>query len=378
MEIRTSEFTCKRGELNIRGTRFDPENATGAAIICHGFMGIRQPLETHARALAGAGYATFTFDFCGGGIGSESDGDTREMTVFTEREDLIAVMDYVRRQTGREKLVLMGCSQGGAVCALTAAVVPEQVEKLVLFYPALCIPDDARRGQMLMARFDPENIPEYFSCGPMELGRCYAASVIHEDFFPVIRKYRGPVHIVHGDVDRAVNISYSYKAKEAYGDNCSFTVLKNADHGFQGIQDEAAIYDTLQFLQGRTAILTVDVRLTGFVEEKNGEDSVVTLPFDGSVDGLFTGTILPGAADVQQWHLGKPVEMCATYTMKGRDYTGRECTVKVVNRGNSEGQWTPAVTTDSMALEVLNRGGCTAFLEHRQTGPVVRIYAEKP
>ena len=130
MESRTSEFTCKRGELNIRGTRFDPENATGAAIICHGFMGIRQPLETYARALAGAGYATFTFDFCGGGIGSESDGDTREMTVFTEREDLIAVMDYVRRQTGREKLVLMGCSQGGAVCALTAAVVPEQVENM--------------------------------------------------------------------------------------------------------------------------------------------------------------------------------------------------------------------------------------------------------
>ena len=30
------------------------------------------------------------------------------------------------------------------------------------------------------------------------------------------------------------------------------------------------------------------------------------------------------------------------------------------------------------AVEVLNRGGCTAFLEHRQTGPVVRIYAEKP
>ena len=37
----------------------------------------------------------------------------------------------------------MGCSQGGFVSALVAAKNNFPIEKLVLFYPALCIPDDA-------------------------------------------------------------------------------------------------------------------------------------------------------------------------------------------------------------------------------------------
>ena len=55
----------------------------------------------------------------------------------------------------------MGCSQGGFVSALFAAAHPNVVvSRLILFYPALCIPEDARRGKMLMYAFDPSNIPE--------------------------------------------------------------------------------------------------------------------------------------------------------------------------------------------------------------------------
>ena len=47
-----------------------------------------------------------------------------------------------------KKLLLMGCSQGSFVSALTAAKHPALVQKLVLFYPALCIPDDVRAGNL--------------------------------------------------------------------------------------------------------------------------------------------------------------------------------------------------------------------------------------
>ena len=94
------------------------------------------------------------------------------MSVLTETKDLKAVIEYVRNlsYTDSEKILLMGCSQGGFVSALVAAKNNFPIEKLVLFYPALCIPDDARAGKMMMAKFDPQNVPDTFRCGLMKLG----------------------------------------------------------------------------------------------------------------------------------------------------------------------------------------------------------------
>lgn len=47
--------------------------------------------------------------------------------------------------------------QRGFVSSLVAAKWKDRISKLVLFYPALCIPDDARAGKMMFAKFDPQN-----------------------------------------------------------------------------------------------------------------------------------------------------------------------------------------------------------------------------
>lgn len=88
--------------------------------------------------------------------------------------------------------------------ALVAAKHPKKVDRLVLFYPALCIPNDARAGKMMYAKLDPQNLPEQFTCGPMKLGRCYPADVIDTDPFREIQGYDGPVLIVHGTKDKIV------------------------------------------------------------------------------------------------------------------------------------------------------------------------------
>ena len=183
----TSDFECRRDHLTIRGTEYRPEGEKlPAAIVCHGFMANRDSVRHYARALAALGYCAFCFDFCGGSVmhTGKSDGETTDMSVLTEVRDLEAVIAYVQSLPHiGQALLLMGCSQGGFVSALTAARHPGLADKLVLFYPALCIPDDARAGKMMFARFDPRNIPEQFSCGPMKLGRCYAADVIGMDHF---------------------------------------------------------------------------------------------------------------------------------------------------------------------------------------------------
>ena len=79
------------------------------------------------------------------------------------------------------------------------------IERLVLFYPAFCIPDDARRGQMMFAKFDPANIPPVVSRYPMKLGDVYVKAVINMDIYEEIRGYEGPVLLVHGTKDKIVN-----------------------------------------------------------------------------------------------------------------------------------------------------------------------------
>lgn len=214
------EFTCMRDDLRLRGSMYRPAEGERLpiAVVSHEFMANRLFTIRYARLLASLGYAAFCFDFSGGCIVGGSQGRTTDMTVFTEREDLKAVIEYAKAQpyTDPERLLLMGCSQGGLVTALTAAELGEQVEGIILFYPALSIPDDARKGSMIRARFDPNAIPETMRCGPMKLGRAYAASVLDLDPFAVIPAYCGDVLIVHGNADDLVDISYSRRAYEAY------------------------------------------------------------------------------------------------------------------------------------------------------------------
>lgn len=252
-----AKFECRRGSLTIRGTeyRLEGENLP-IAIICHGFMANQGTVRRYARALAEMGYAAYCFDFCGGCvIGGKSDGKTTDMSVLSEVADLITVIAHTKSlpYTDAACVTLMGCSQGGFVAALTAARLKSAVSRLILFYPALCIPDDARAGRMMFARFDPAHIPETFRCGPMKLGRRYAADVLDMDPFAEISPYQGPVMIVHGDRDAIVDISYAERANKAYiakrtaSAPVKLVIIKGAGHGFSRKADKLALESIRKF-----------------------------------------------------------------------------------------------------------------------------------
>lgn len=251
---RLTPFQCRRGNLTIRGTEYRPAGDNlPVAIVCHGFMAWQGTVQQYARFLAELGYCAYSFDFCGGSVlnKGKSDGKTTDMSVLTEVQDLEAVICHVRSlpYTG-ESLLLMGCSQGGFVCALTAAKHPGLVDQLVLFYPALCIPDDARAGKMMMAKFDPKNIPEVFRCGPMRLGRRYAADVMQLDPFDEIKPYSGPVLIVHGTDDRIVPADYSQRAQKCYP-NAQLRLVEGGAHGFSKKHDAMAMAYIRDFLKNK-------------------------------------------------------------------------------------------------------------------------------
>lgn len=233
--VEREDFSCERDGLTIKGTVFLPKGKTDCpiAVISHGFMANQMFSQIHAQNLAKMGYAAFCFDFCGGTLVGSSDGDSTDMSVLTEAEDLKAVIEFAKSQsyTDENELILLGCSQGGFVSAIVAAEMKEEVDALILLYPALCIPDDARSGEMMFAKFDPQNVPETFWCGPMKLGRRYVTDVIDMDPYEIIHQYTGKVLIIHGNQDETVDISYALRAVETYSQAGADVEMKIIDQG---------------------------------------------------------------------------------------------------------------------------------------------------
>ena len=246
-------FSCERDGLTIKGTVFLPKGKTDCpiAVISHGFMANQMFSQIHAQNLAKMGYAAFCFDFCGGTLVGSSDGDSTDMSVLTEVEDLKAVIEFAKSQsyTDENELVLLGCSQGGFVSAIVAAEMKEEVDALILLYPALCIPDDARSGEMMFSKFDPQNVPETFWCGPMKLGRRYVTDVIEMDPYEIINQYTGKVLIIHGNQDKIVDISYALRAVETYSQAGADVEMKIIDKGGHMFFNPIHAYKALGYIR---------------------------------------------------------------------------------------------------------------------------------
>ncbi len=225
----------KNGRV-IRGIKLH-EDQTNARplILCHGFTADMRSVYSDAKALSEEGYICYIFDFCGGGFETISDGNFHsEMTPLTEVDDLDDVVQFIKKDTdiNSNLLTLIGYSQGGFVSAVYASRHPEIIDRLILNYPAFCIPDDARNGSMQIIQFDPNDIPDFIGEGKMRLSGEYARSVIDFNMYDEIKGYKGKVLLNHGDADAIVPISYSDQAKDVYGEQCEYHVLKGAPHGF--------------------------------------------------------------------------------------------------------------------------------------------------
>lgn len=217
----------------------DTENEKVPLVLCaHGLGGSYRSNTAYAEQLASHGIAAYCFDFRGGG-GSGSDGDPTEMSVMTEVSDLEVVLEAASgwEFVDRERIVLLGESQGGIVSAIAAARHPDAIAGLVLLYPAFLI------GDVVHEQFGfPEEAPERFQFLWITVGRPYVEDMWDYDVYEEIGNYTGKVLLLHGTADEIVPISYSDRAAKVYED-VDYHVLDGAGHGFQdGYFDEAVRY----------------------------------------------------------------------------------------------------------------------------------------
>ncbi len=218
----------------LRGIILIPSNITypcKTVIVSHGFASNMLITSPYTKPFTDAGYIAVLYDFCMSGSGISS-GKSTGMSVITEKENLIDLIDYIKKLdfTDENHISLAGCSQGGLVSALAGAQREDEIEAMFLYYPALCIPDDARRGHMISAKFDPKQIPDTFYAIAIKLSNKYAYDAQELDPYKEICAFRKPVLIVHGIEDKLVDIKYSRKARDKYF-NCKLIEI-HGDHGF--------------------------------------------------------------------------------------------------------------------------------------------------
>ena len=396
-KIKCTKFSCKRDNLTIRGFSFFDKLNEGElnkgkkltpVIISHAYMKTHKSAANYARVLAEKGYAAFTFDFCGGSAKSKSDGASTEMSVLTEMQDLNAVVEYVSSldYVDSNELVLMGLGLGGLVTALFVSRIKPEIKKIILLYPTLSAPEDARSGQMLTARFDPDNPPEVFDCGPMKLGRRYVKDAQPIDVIKELEKYSGAVCIIHGDKDSMVDTQYSKDAVQIYRQNSKnkadvlnkqLYIINGGTHGFNRMHEYYTMNIVEQFLQNRFQLMTVKVQLKDNKVSKQNGIKTEEASFTGKAEGeFFTGKIQEGAKNIEQWKGRKPVSLSSDYVIKGSDYTGQRTRIDFKNRSTDGKNWQQEITTDSRALKLLGMEKETCVvMEYRNSGPFMRLFA---
>ena len=245
--VREQELWIKNGQRNIYGVLSSPNNGQAkhpVAIIAHGFNGTHDWGRNYFKTMSELGYMCYTFDFPCGSTGSRSDNNTMNMSILDEQSDLEAIVRHFcsRPDVDTTNIVLIGESQGGLVSALTATAMSQQTSKLVLVFPALCIPDNWN------SRYPhTTDIPDTTRVWQVPLGRRFFMELRDMDPYKAVESYTRPVLIIHGDADNVVPIDYSRRAVKLYKD-ARLKVIPKAGHGFNPQDFQKSLEWIRQFL----------------------------------------------------------------------------------------------------------------------------------
>ena len=293
--MNTKRFTVDNDGMKIQGIAYLPANSTDPAqvkkspaiIMSHGYLSNLHNFEYFATQFAMIGYNVFTFNFCCGSDETDtelmSDGTTTNLCIEGEISDLIAVYNYVstRDYVKSDEIILWGESQGAFVSGLTAARLQEKISKLVMIFPAVCIPDHARRGTLGGASYDPKNPPELIYTERAMLSKVFVDDVKDMDAYSELAKYKGETLLIQGTCDSIVVPEYQYIVKKEFDltDNIEnenaqitnanhrlkFQMVRGMDH-YTGGEHKEALKDSIRyFIEGKEEIFSFRIIVTNVV-----------------------------------------------------------------------------------------------------------------
>ena len=225
----------------------DSEVPVPAVLMSHGYNGCKTDFDTGARHLAENGVAALCYTFCGGSARDESGFPSTDMTLLTEREDALALLDFLRSHPAVDanRVVLFGGSMGGIVSVLASQERPEDIAGLGLLFPALCIPENWTERYAT-----DEEIPESIEFWGLTLGKGFVTSLRGMDVFAKMPEYTRPVIIFQGAKDPIARLGHSERAAGLYPD-AELVVYPEEAHGFRPEADADVFRRMLAFVKDK-------------------------------------------------------------------------------------------------------------------------------
>lgn len=247
------EILCENNGKMIYGIACIPEGKNEelpVVIFSHGYNSSHKALLPFAEYLADKGIISYCYDFCGGSKDSKSQGNSTEMTIFTEQSDLNEVINMVSswNYVDKDKIFLFGGSQGGLVSAITAVERNKDIFAVMLLFPALCIPDDGRKMFKNI-----HEIPQEVDCMGMKLGKIFYESIFNYDVYEHIRKLNKNVLIFHGSSDTLVDMTYSQKALQVL-QSAELKIFDGEGHGFSNEGNKKVAEMSYEFVKKMTRL----------------------------------------------------------------------------------------------------------------------------
>ncbi|BCN30811.1 alpha/beta hydrolase family protein [Anaeromicropila herbilytica] len=242
----TKEMPCSYGTNLIYGVLNIPQTEKKklpVLILSHGYNSSHMDLQDIAKELAQHEIITYCYDFCGGSTVSKSNGNSIDMSIRTEQEDLKAVIEMIGAMdiVDENQIYLYGESQGGFVTALVATELQNKIAGMLLLYPAFCIVDDWNKRK-------EQGLPDTIDCMGMDISRKFYDELPQYDVFEYIHNYEKPVIIFHGDSDYIVPLTYAKKATASFK-NASLQVYEGEGHGFAPNTRQQVLKEILEYFE---------------------------------------------------------------------------------------------------------------------------------
>lgn len=220
------------------------EDRAPLVIFSHGYNGTEENLATFCQFLATEGINSYRYNFLGGSVNESSSVATEEMTILTEKRDLLTVIDHFNGEAyvDPNQLFLFGASMGGLVSSLAAEARPN-IKGMFLMFPAFSVASDWQKRYI-----NKQDIPERLVFWGMPLGFSFFDVLLDFHIEEQLGTYKGPVYIIHGDKDEVVSHTVTDLVQPLYKE-LHVKILPGEGHGFSAEGEHQTKQALLAFIR---------------------------------------------------------------------------------------------------------------------------------
>jgi len=216
----------KRGEKLV-GFKMSSKNDENVCLLVHGFGADKYDwglLTQIGKFLNKYNITAYSFDFSGCG---ESDGSFETTTLTKEKDDLKAIINYIRSKKPH-KFFIIAQSFGTSV---TIATNPKT--DLTILMGSLANPKKVI-AEIFGKDYNPNGISsrKRRNDSITKIGPRFWKDLDKYDLSKIVKKLNFPVVFIHGDKDDRVPIENSKLLFKNTGKLKSIEIIKGADHGY--------------------------------------------------------------------------------------------------------------------------------------------------